>query len=110
MINIVVALKIWCPNWANKKIRIRCDNLPVVEVLNSGQARDYILATCDRNIWLLSALYNIGINVIHIAGSQNSVADLLSRRKDTSQRLLQNIEIYIKSSMGCPTQGLLAFQ
>ena len=85
MINIMVAIKIWGQIWANKKVRIHCDNLPVVEVLNSGRARDDTLATCARNIWLLSALYNITLNVIHIAGSDNNVADLLSRWKNTSQ-------------------------
>ena len=85
MINIMVALKIWGHIWANKKVRIHCDNLPVVEVLNSGRARDDTLATCARNIWLLSALYNITLKVTHIAGSQNNMADLLSRWKNTTQ-------------------------
>ena len=56
MINIMVALKIWGHIWKNKRVQIHCDNLPVVEVLNSGHARDDILAGCPRNIWLLSAL------------------------------------------------------
>ena len=97
MINIMVAIKIWGEIWANKKVRIHCDNLPVVEVLNIGRARDNILATCARNIWLLSALYNITLNVTHIAGSDNNVADLLSRWKNTSQdyeKLYQKILIH----------------
>ena len=85
MINIMVALKIWGHIWANKKVCIHCDNLPVVEVLNSGYARDDTLDACAINIWLLSALYNITLNVTHIAGSQNNVADLLSRWKNTRQ-------------------------
>ena len=84
MINIMVALGIWGPVWY-EKIRIHCDNLPVVEVLNGGKAGDEILAACVRNVWLLSALYNIGVNVTHIAGSENNVADLLSTWKNTSE-------------------------
>ena len=79
ILSIVVALKVWGQAWANKSIEIRCDNLAVVEVLSSGKARDSIMATCARNIWLLAAIYNINVMVTHIRGCDNSVADLLSR-------------------------------
>ena len=79
ILNIVVALKVWGQAWANKSIEIRCDNLAVVDVLSSGKARDSIMATCARNIWLLVAIYNINVMVTHIRGRDNSVADLLSR-------------------------------
>ena len=35
--------------------------------------------TCACNIWLLTALYNISLLVVHIEGHTNSIADLLSR-------------------------------
>ena len=35
MLNIVVALKIWANHWRNKKIHIYCDNIAVVQVLNT---------------------------------------------------------------------------
>ena len=94
IIKIMVALTIWGHIWANKKVPIHCDNLPVVEVLNSGRARGNTLAACAKNIWLLSVLYNITLNVTHIAGSHNNIADLLSRWKNTRQdheKLYQNI-------------------
>ena len=76
-LNILVACKIWASEW--EKIQIFCDNLAVVEVLMSGKTRDETLAICARNIWLLSALYNIHFTFSHIAGVQNTTADLLSR-------------------------------
>ena len=79
MINIMVALKIWGTSWSNQCVQIFCDNLPVVEVIRTGKARDQILAACARNIWLLSALYNIRLIVSHIIGQDNTIADLLSR-------------------------------
>ena len=79
ILNILVVCKIWASHWENKKIQIFCDNLAVVEVLMSGRTRDDTLATCARNIWLLSALYNIHFTFSHIAGVQNTTADLLSR-------------------------------
>ena len=79
MINVVVALKIWGRMWDNQRVYIRCDNLAVMEVLNSGRARDKILATSARNVWMLTALSNISLVVTHIQGVNNVVADLLSR-------------------------------
>ena len=51
----------------------------MVSTLTSGKARDSTLATCTRNIWLLCAMHNIDLLVVHIRGQDNNVADLLSR-------------------------------
>ena len=56
-----------------------CDTMAVVEVLTCGRARDSIMATCARNVWLLAAMFNVNIIVSHIRGLDNSIADLLSR-------------------------------
>ena len=79
MLNVMVALKIWGPCWENKNISVRCDNLPVVEIFNTGKARDPILAACPRNVWLLTAIFHIHLTVQHIQGRSNHIADLLSR-------------------------------
>ena len=47
------------------------------------------LATCARNIWLLSALYNITLQVDHIPGRDNTVVDLLSRLKFDQESYLK---------------------
>ena len=78
-LNIVVASKVWAEAWANKQIHVFCDNMAVVEVLNTGKARDSVLAMCARNIWLISAIFNIQFKFTHISGKQNCLADLLSR-------------------------------
>ena len=72
ILNIVVALKIWGDIWKNQVLDIKCDNMAVVEVLRSGKARDPILATCARNIWLLTAIFNIQLTATHIPGVQNT--------------------------------------
>ena len=56
IVNILVALNIWAYQWKDKKIRVKCDNMAVVEVLTSGKTKDGILGA--RNIWILSALFN----------------------------------------------------
>ena len=72
-----MALKVWGHAWANKSVEIICDNLAVVEVLSCGKARDHIMATCARNIWLLAVIYNINVIVTHIRGCDISVTDFL---------------------------------
>ena len=79
MLNVMVALKVWGHMWENTMIHIHCDNLAVVQVLNSGGSRDAMLATCARNIWLLTAMFNINLTFSHISGVTNRVADLLYR-------------------------------
>ena len=84
ILNIVVALKLWAPLWKDQTIDIRCDNMAVVEVLNTGRAKDAILATCARNIWLLASIYNVHMVINHIPGVSNVIADLLSRWQGTA--------------------------
>ena len=79
ILNVVVALKIWGHVWANKSIQIMCDNMAVVEVLTCGSTKDFIMATCARNVWLLAAMFNVNIIVSHIRGLDNPIVDLLSR-------------------------------
>ena len=81
MLNIVVALKVWANQLSSKKLRIKCDNMAVVEVLTSGRTRDDMLALCAKNVWLISAIYNISIHIEHIPGKNNVIADLLPRFK-----------------------------
>ena len=79
IVNIVVALKLWGSIWKDKVIEIKCDNMAVVDVLRSGKARHAILATCARNIWLLTSLFNIHLTVNHTPGICIKTVDLLSR-------------------------------
>ena len=71
----MVALKVW----KDKYIEVFCDNLAVVQVLQTAKARDSRLATFVRNILLITSIFNMHLAVTHILGKNNSVADLLSR-------------------------------
>ena len=79
MLNVDVALKVWSQLWVDKKVKIHSDNQAVVEVLITGLTKDPFLATCDRNIWLITAILNIEIIVIYFPGKNNHTAELLSR-------------------------------
>ena len=75
----IVALRVWHQFWANKKVAIACDNEAVVHVLNTGRTRDLTLAAIAHNIQFEAARDNIDLQVNHIPGKLNVVADLLSR-------------------------------
>ena len=79
MINILVAIKVWHIQWANHSVMIKCDNQAVVSVLTTGRTRDQTMATYARNIFMWLSAFNIDIKVVHVLGSLNPVADLLSR-------------------------------
>ena len=68
MLNIIVALKVWGHSWQDLRIEIKSDNLAVLQVLQEGKARDPLLVTTARNIWMLTSLFNIHLSVSHIAG------------------------------------------
>ena len=71
MLNVLVALKLWAHLWADKRVKLYCDNQAVVQVLSTGNTRDTVLGACARNIWLITAMYNISIDFTHIVGTQN---------------------------------------
>ena len=79
MLNILVALRVCNNTWSKSRVRIACDNEAVVQVLNSGKTRDLTLAATARNIQLQVATWDINLQVNHIAGKDNHIADLLSR-------------------------------
>ena len=79
MLNIIVVLNVWGVHWKNKKVQIKTDNMAVVDICRSGYARDKVLAAYVRNIWALTARYDIELVVVHIQGKAHNTADLLSR-------------------------------
>lgn len=79
LLAIIIGLKIWCHRLTNKKLKIRCDNLVSVTVLNSGRTKDQVLQSYLREIAYLAALHRFEIKAVHLPGSENRLADYLSR-------------------------------
>ena len=86
MINVLVALKMWGQHWRGKYVKILVDNEAVVSVCQSHYTRDPLLAKIARNIWLITSIQDIKLSVVHIAGRDNVVADLLSRWNDSKEQ------------------------
>ena len=79
MFNILVAIRLWAFKWANKNVLIHCDNEAVVTILNSGKSRDLTLSRISRNIFTQCASHDIQLQIKHVPGKKNNIADLLSR-------------------------------
>jgi hypothetical protein len=79
MLNIVITVKLWHHHWEHSHVRIHCDNAAAVSVLNTGRGRDPFLLKCAREVWLLSALHDFQVEIIHTPGALISSADALSR-------------------------------
>ena len=77
MVNILLAIRLFAFKWKRCKIRMRCDNQVVVQVLRSGRTKDPFLAVCTPDIWFWAARFNMDMRYDHIQGVNNRVADLL---------------------------------
>ena len=83
MLNILVAVRVWCKTWAKKSVKIHWDNSAVVSVLTTGRTKDLHLAAISRNIFMSCAQYDIHLQVFHIEGRLNIIVDTLSRWPNT---------------------------
>ena len=88
MFNILLALRTWGDFWQHCTVSLFCDNLAVVQVVETSKTKDPFLAACIRNIWLITATLDINLEVSHIRGADNHIADLLSRLY--SQKFVNN--------------------
>ncbi|KAK3105594.1 hypothetical protein FSP39_001375 [Pinctada imbricata] len=105
---IVLALEIRGDHLSNKRILFRSDNKAVVDVLNSQTSRDTIILKLIRRLVLVALKYNIHFRARHIAGKENTVADLLSRFK--FQEALVVAPNLARSQTTVPASLLVALQ
>ena len=95
MFNVLLALRVWGDHWKHSLVRFYCDNLAVVQVVQTSKTKDPFLAACIRNIWMITATLDIEIHIDHVKGINNTNADLLSRLysdKNVNSYLLQNLK------------------
>ena len=79
LLTIMVTLKLWGELLRGKRVILQCDNENSVLAINSGRSRVPGMHLCLREIWFLTARYDIEIFAQHVAGVDNSIADHLSR-------------------------------
>ena len=79
LLNIVLAIKVWRRRWSGWTVKVFCDNLNTVHVLQSGRSRDHFMRSCAREVFLHTAACDIDIQVCHRPGLDMVWADALSR-------------------------------
>ena len=79
MLAVLVGVRIWGSQFEGQKIQIFCDNIAVVQVINSSRTRDAFLASCLRELWLEVSTHEFELRAVHLPGEENRVADRLSR-------------------------------
>ena len=78
-LNILVACRLWAKSWKNSNVLIFCDNAPTVWNFQSAKGRDPFILRCAREVFMISAIHNIDIQVRHKPGAELELADALSR-------------------------------
>ena len=74
-----MAVALWGPYWARKRVVCLCDNRAVIAAVNRCSARDPSLSHLLRTLAFLVAVLDISLSAHHIPGSENTSADALSR-------------------------------
>ena len=106
MLNILIALRVWAHQWANKEVLFRCDNWAVVQVIQTNRTKDEFLACCLRNIWLIVSKRDIQLKIKHVKGIYNKLADALSRlysHKLVSESIRSDLKIKYRNYYVHPT-------
>ncbi|XP_058610956.1 uncharacterized protein LOC131526627 [Onychostoma macrolepis] len=76
---LVIAAFLWGNEWASKCILVHCDNEAVVQCINKGRSNSPALTPFLRRLIWISACDQFIIIAKHVAGSENKIADSLSR-------------------------------
>lgn len=80
---IAVALVLWAPELANKKVMFKSDNMSVVHIINKMVSDCPRIMRVVRFIVLKTLDFNISVRASHVEGACN-ISDSLSRLKITS--------------------------
>ena len=78
LLPILLAMVIWGRQWEGQVVECRCDNMAVVQVVNSGQAHDKTLMHLLRCLFFIAAHFDVHVRAAHLPGVQNVAADALS--------------------------------
>ena len=76
---IALALDTWGHYFKNSTVVIHTDNLSLVHVLSNQSSKEPLVMIWVRQIVLATLTYNIYLEIEHISGENNKLADLLSR-------------------------------
>ena len=78
-LSILPAICRWSSKWTNKRVVVHCDNQAAVSILNKGSSRNPLVMEYLRQVFWFPAMYNFRIQAVYHPGSENYMADAISR-------------------------------
>lgn len=85
---ILIAANAWGSQWSGKRLLVHCDNHAVVDIWRSGTCKQAALMQLVRSLFFTAANCNFTLLIQHIEGTNNAIADALSRFQLHRFRLL----------------------
>ena len=79
LLNVVVALKVWCKHWKGQRVHVKCDNMNACLAVQTGRSRDPFIQHCVRELFVWSVSFDIELRLVHCPGKEMDRADALSR-------------------------------
>ena len=76
---IFITCLLWSDDFKGKRLLFHCDNLAIVNIWSSQTSRCPNLMSLLRRLFFISAKHEFTVNVKHIPGVDNRLADHLSR-------------------------------
>ena len=76
---IAVAAATWGHQWAAKRVRFHSDSETAVLAVRAGTSSAPAMMTLIRALFFTAAQHGFALGIVHIAGTNNTVADVLSR-------------------------------
>ena len=75
---IAAAVNSWGHYWQRKKVLFHCDNQSICDIWHRGSSRSPEVMALVRMLYFCAAKFDINVMIVHIAGSNNTIADALS--------------------------------
>ena len=79
LLPVLVACVVWGKYWQTKRILFHSDNLSVVTMWSKMSSPNVAIMNIIRRIHFAAAQNNFTLRISHISGTNNSIADALSR-------------------------------
>lgn len=79
LLPIVLACAIWGVRWKGSAVTVHCDNLGVVQLVNSGYSRVPQIMHLLRCLFFTRAYFELELWAVHIPGKENTLADAILR-------------------------------
>lgn len=83
LVPIVLGAAVWGRDWCGLSVRALCDNAAVVSIINWGNSQEREVMHLMRCLAFIQAKCRFSLFASHIKGSNNDLADALSRDNKT---------------------------